>query len=77
MKGSLLTYEEVGVVGDVVAEHDETVLAVVNAKLHLGVDSKVLLSLKQLHKKWTSQLQNIIHYYGSRLGGDSCLLLAV
>ena len=51
MKGSLLTYEEVGVVGDVVAEHDETVLAVVNAKLHLGIDSKVLLSLKQLHKK--------------------------
>lgn len=51
MKGSLLTYEEVGVVGDVVAEHDETVLAVVDAKLHLGIDSKVLLSLKQLHQK--------------------------
>ena len=50
MKGSLLTYEEVGVVGDVVAEHDETVLAVVNAKLHLGVDSKVLLSLNNCTK---------------------------
>ena len=36
------TYEEVRVVGDVVAEHDETVLAVVDAELHLGINAKVL-----------------------------------
>ena len=42
-----MTYEEVGVVGDVVAEHDETVLAVVDAKLHLRIDSKVLLYIAE------------------------------
>ena len=40
--GKYKTYEEVRVVGDVVAEHDETVLAIVNTELHLGINTKVL-----------------------------------
>ena len=45
-KGTLgkITYDEAGVVRDVVAENNEAIFIVIYAKLDIGVDSEVLIT---------------------------------
>ena len=40
------TYEKGGVVRDVVAQHDEAIFVVVDPKLHIRINSKVLNTIK-------------------------------